>query len=295
MDFYQLQTFYHVAKYKNFTRVGEILSISQPAVSRQIESLEHQLGLTLFHRVGRSIELTSAGKTLFEKSEQILSLVRQTRSLLEGMKNLESGSLVVGASTTIGNYFLAPVVMRFMETYPGIQVHLEIKSTKEIQERLEKNLLDIVIIPEVSTSSTLIQEPLLEDEIVLIAPAGHLPISEKDSLNEIISKTRFITRKVGSNTRKSIEQHFQKYQVPFPASTEFDSNESIKQAVISGAGVSFLSKRTVLLELELSILTVLKGKEMNFFRRFFITHHKETYPSPAVKAFISFLKNNNPY
>lgn len=282
-----------MALHKNFTRASQYLSLSQPAVSRQIEALEQHVGLTLFHRVGRNIELTDAGKTLFSMTEQILSLVRKTMSMMDEMKNLETGSIVVGASTTIGNYFMAPVVMKFMKQYPGIQVKLEIKSTSDIQDRLSKNLLDIAVVPEVKGNLSLTHEKFMSDDIILIASKHH-PLTAKDKIEiEDILDEQIIIRGPGSHTRKTIEEHFQKYNMRFSQLVELDSTESIKQAVISGAGISFLSKKTVILELKLDLIQILDGVDLHPSRDFFIVHHKDNYPSPAIKEFISFLKSEN--
>ncbi|MGP4080751.1 LysR family transcriptional regulator [Pseudalkalibacillus sp. R45] len=293
MDFHQLKTFYTVAKHKNFTRASKELAISQPAVSRQIESLEKYFDLTLFHRVGRHIELTDAGKTLYTMGEQILALVQKTSAVLDGMKNLESGSLQVGASTTIGNYFMVPVVMKFMERYPGIQLNLDIKSTTEIQQQIERNLLDIAIVPEIPSSQSLVKESFLNDDIVLIAPKSHSLTMKKDVTLKDVSNEKLIVRGVGSNTRKTIEEHFKKHNVELNPAVELGSTEAIKQAVIAGGGISFLPKITIESELKLNAVEIVEGRNLILSRKFFIVHHKDSYPSPAVKAFIDFLIKKN--
>ncbi|MCF6093039.1 LysR family transcriptional regulator [Microaerobacter geothermalis] len=293
MDFYQLNTFYHVAKHMNFTRAAEELSISQPAVSRQIEALEQSLGLKLFHRAGRSVVLTDPGKTLYQMSEQILSLVNRTKSAMESMRNLESGSLHVGTSTTIGNYFIAPIVMKFIERYPGIEITLEIKSSEEIQNGIEKNILDVAIFAGATPTSSLFIEPFLLDELVLVAPKNHPLVSKENiSLKDLLQE-KFIIRSEGSNTRRTIEEHFKKFGLKLPSAVELNSTEAIKQAVISGSGISFLPKRTVELEVTLGVLQIIDGNDLKATRQFWIAHHKGTYPSPAVLAFTSFLKKNS--
>jgi DNA-binding transcriptional LysR family regulator len=293
LDFYQLNTFYHVSKHNSFTRAAKELSISQPAVSRQIEALEQSLDLTLFHRIGRNIELTDAGKELFTMAEQILTMVKKTKLVMEGMKNLEAGSLEVGASTTIGNYCMAPIVMKFMERYPGIKVKLDIKSTTAIHERIEKNLLDIAIVPEVPSSSKLVQETFLEDQIVLVAPNNHPLTFKKNVSLKDVSNEKLIIRSIGSNTRKTIEQLFKQHNLELPPAIELDSTEAIKQAVITGGGISFLPKITVELELKLNAIQVIEGHELRASRKFFVVHHKDNFPSPAVDAFITFLVRKN--
>ncbi|MFC0189903.1 LysR substrate-binding domain-containing protein [Fictibacillus aquaticus] len=293
MDFYQLKTFYQVAKQRSFTRAAVVLSISQPAVSRQIEALEQKLGLTLFHRVGREIKLTDAGTFLFENAEKILSLVNQTESFMEGMKNVNSGSIVVGASTTIGNYLMAPIVINFMKKYPGVNIKLEIQPTDEILVKVKNNVLDIAIIPEVPVISALIHEPFIQDEIVLIAGKSHPLINKKiSSLKDIVNE-KYVMRGHDSNTRKTIENHLKQHNVQLQQFIELDSTEAIKQAVLTGEFLSFVSRRTVRMETKFGEIQILKGNELNTFRNFHIVRHKETFPSPAVDAFIKFINHDS--
>jgi DNA-binding transcriptional LysR family regulator len=293
MDFYQLKTFYHVAKQKSFTRASIELSISQPAVSRQIESLEKKFGLTLFHRVGREIQLTDSGLVLFEMAEKILSLVGKTESVMEGMKNLESGSIVVGASTTIGNYLMAPIVINFMKKYPGVSIKLEIQPTDEILSKVKNNLLDIAIIPEVPVITSLINENLLQDEIVLIARKNHPLTNQKNVRLEDLINEKFVMRGQDSNTRKTIEKHLKQHEVNLQKYIELDSTEAIKQAVLTGEYISFVSRRTIQMETKFGEIQVIEGKDLSTIRNFHIVRHKETFPSPVVDAFIRFINHDS--
>ncbi|MBU9723540.1 MULTISPECIES: LysR family transcriptional regulator [Bacillaceae] len=289
MEFYQLITFNEVAKKKNFSRVAKDLSISQPAVSRQIEALEQTIGLTLFHRVGRNIELTDAGRTLLSLSEEIVSQVNKAKSVMEGLKSLHSGSITIGASTTIGNYFLTPMIITFMKEYPGIDIKLDIKSTDEIKERVKRNLYDIAVIPEEIPGSSLNKEAFLEDEIVLVAPKDHRISKQENVQIQDLQDEKLIVRSAGSNTRKSIEKHLEKFDVSIPM-IELGSTESIKQAIIAGGGISFLSRRTVEIEVNSGVIEVIHGENLTTTRMFYLVNHKDTYPSQAVNAFKTFLK-----
>lgn len=293
VDFYQLKTFYHVATQKSFTRAANELSISQPAVSRQIESMEQKFGLTLFHRVGREIKLTDSGLFLFEMAEKILSLVGKTESVMEGMKNLESGSIVVGASTTIGNYLMAPIVINFMKKYPGVSIKLEIQPTDEILLKVKNNLLDIAIIPEVPVITSIINEILLQDEIVLIARKNHNLTKKRNLKLEDIMNEKFVMRGQDSNTRKTIEKHLKQHKVQLQKYIELDSTEAIKQAVLTGEYISFVSKRTIQMERKFGEIQVLEGSDLKVLRNFHIVRHKETFPSPAADAFIKFINHDS--
>ena len=133
MDFHQLNTFAHVAHRLNFTRAAEDLNMSQPAVSRQIEALERTIGLPLFHRIGRSISLTDAGYVLYKRCEQILELVESTQAAMDTLKNLDSGSLHVGCSSTVGDYVLPSAILDFTQVHPGIQVQVGIAYSRNIR------------------------------------------------------------------------------------------------------------------------------------------------------------------
>ncbi|WP_158735915.1 LysR family transcriptional regulator [Alteribacillus sp. YIM 98480] len=289
MDIQQLKTFQTVAKHENFSMAAEELSLSQPAVSRQIDRLEQYLNVNLFYKVGRNMKLTAVGKEIKVKADQILALVDRTTSLVQSINELETGSLRLGASTTVGNYSMAPMVMKFMEKYPRIDVTLDIKSTAEMQKNLRNEMLDIAIIPEIPQSREFQSEVFIEDEIVFAASPQH-PVAKKEHLTfEDLAEERWILRGPKSNTRKTMENYLFSKGFQIPKGIELGSTEAVKQAVITGGGLAFLSKMTFETEQKLGIIQPLNVSGISCKRHFYVVRHNHYYPTPAVDAFTSFL------
>ncbi|UOF90883.1 LysR family transcriptional regulator [Fodinisporobacter ferrooxydans] len=292
MDFYQLNTFYHVAQRLNFTRAAEDLNMSQSAVSRQIEALEKNLGLPLFNRIGRSVSLTEAGYVLYKQCEQILRLVEGTQAAIETLKNLESGSLRVGCSSTVGNYILPSVVLKFIRKYPGIQIHVNIDCTKHMLERAEAGDVDIAIIAGPIESNVLYVEPFLKDEIVLAMGKNHPLVGEDDILFDSLSQYPILVRSEGSHSRKTILQHFARIGWDTISTVEFDTTEAIKQAIIAGPAIGFLSKFSIHHEVQCGLMSMYDHEPYAIHRNFYIVSHKGKHPSPAMLAFKTFLRKH---
>ncbi len=292
MDFHQLNTFSQVARKLNFTRAAEDLKMSQPAVSRQIEGLEKTLGLPLFNRIGRSISLTDAGYVLYKQCEQILGLVESTQATIEALKNLESGSLHVGCSSTVGNYVLPSVILQFTQKHPGIQTRVEINSTQEIFRKVEEGIVDVAILAGPVESNVLYVEPFVKDELVLAMSIDH-PLSREQAPSlETIRQHLILLRSEGSNTRASTLEHFAQLGWTDLRTVEFDTTEAIKQALLEGPGLGFVSKYAIRTELRCGLLHMVSSAPFLIPRFFYITTNKNWHPSPAVLAFKTFLRKN---
>ncbi|MHB1630353.1 MAG: LysR substrate-binding domain-containing protein [Bacilli bacterium] len=290
MDFQQLKTFHRVASHLNFTRAAEELHLSQPAVSRQIEALEATLGLPLFDRSGRKISLTEAGYVLFRQCEQILRLVDSTRTAIDTLKNLESGSLHIGLSSTIGNYILPHTILQFTRKYPGIQTKISISCSRDVLQKLESGAVDIAVVSGPITSTALYVEPFLQDEIVLAMGDGH-PLSQLDQITvDSIRQFPLLLRSEGSGTREAIARHAARLGWQLPLSIEFETTEAIKQAIMAGSGVGFLSTFAVRFEMRYGLIRPVRRDPFRVSRSFFIASHKARHPSPGALAFKTFIR-----
>ncbi|WDL96587.1 LysR family transcriptional regulator [Alicyclobacillus sp. ALC3] len=292
MDFHQLNTFAHVAHRLNFTRAAEDLNMSQPAVSRQIEALERTIGLPLFHRIGRSISLTDAGYVLYKRCEQILELVESTQAAMDTLKNLDSGSLHVGCSSTVGDYVLPSAILDFTQVHPGIQVQVGIAATQEILRQMEEGNVDLAILAGPVESKVLYVEPFLPDELALVMSRNH-PLTQEQELSfESIRPYPMLLRREGSHTRASTLQHFVELGWTPSHVIEFDTTEAIKQAVLGGLGIAFLSKYAIRTEWPCGLLHVVDSTPFLIPRSFYIASNKDRQLSPAVLAFKTFLRKN---
>jgi DNA-binding transcriptional LysR family regulator len=142
----QLQIFLAVAECLHFTRAGEVLYLSQSAVSAAIQSLEDEYGVKLFHRIGRHIEITEAGKLLQQQAPKIIEQVTLAQQGLRELNNLHKGVLKLGASLRIGNYWLPDFISRFKYQYPSIQVHCTLGNTELISAGTVQGIFDIGLV-----------------------------------------------------------------------------------------------------------------------------------------------------
>lgn len=290
MDLAQLQTFSHVARLLNFSRAAEALNLSQPAVSRQINALERQVGLELFGRGGRTVTLTEAGRRLLAYADRILATVDEANRALAELKNLESGRLVVGASTTPGNYLLAPLITRYQQRYPGIELRMEIRDSQTIAATLAEGHFDLAVLAGPVEAPDLYAEPCLTDELVPVGSPGHRLLARRELSLEDLLDERLIVRQTGSNTRRTLEAFLDERGMAFRQVTELGDTEAIKRAVAEGIGIAFVSRYAISLELKAGLLAVLPGQGLGIPRQFVVAHLKGLRLSPASLAFQSLLR-----
>lgn len=291
MELHQLKTFYHVANLLNFSKAAEAVSLSQPAVSRQIEALEKHFGIDLFYRIGKKIELTDAGRRLLFYCEQLLDLAQQTEEAMNAYKNIDSGEITIGASTTVGNYILSPLVMEFNERHPNIKANLVIEETAKILSEIRNGSIDVAIVAKTENEKDFFFQPLFKDEILLFTST-----SSNSNQNELISikdidTQKLLLRKEGSNTRKCVDLLFSSHEVIPKDIIELNTNEAIKHSIIRGYGIGFLSTYTTKLEVDNHLLVPMKLKE-TCWREFSIVSKKGKFTSPIMLVLTSFLKKN---
>ncbi|PLR84905.1 hypothetical protein CVD25_13530 [Bacillus canaveralius] len=291
MEFHQLKTFYYVAIYLNFSKAAEKISLSQPAVSRQIEVLESHYKLPLFNRAGRKVELTDAGRRLLQYAEQILLLAEETEKAMHSLNNLEAGEINLGSGTTIGNYLLPSLVVEFQQKYPNIIINLMIDKTDSIIEKLKKGDLDVAIVAKTMSYPEFNYKALLNDEIILIGGSGYENNSNDIKYLKQLSNETFLLRRQGSNTRENTDSFFKEHNFSPNRIIEFDTNEAIKQAIIKGYGIGFLSKHVTKYEVDLKLLEPFQLKD-RCKRNFSLIFPKGKFTSPILLIFSSFLKKN---
>lgn len=201
---HKLTIFYHTAKHLNTTKAAEILRLSQPAISKSIKELEKGLGITLFDREKGRLMLTPAGKYLLEQSEELIERERIITFNLQHMKKEFSGTLHIGASTTLSQYILPEYLARFRETHPYIEINLISGNTYQIeQELLDKNI-QLAFIEGVPSQTDIHYIPFLKDEIVLVTSAKN--DSPESITKEQLKTLKFVVREEGSGTYNIIQR-----------------------------------------------------------------------------------------
>lgn len=296
LNFHQLYIFFAVASHRSFSRAAESLSITQPAVSIQVQELEKFLGAALFHRRTRGLRITEVGETVFAYAQQIFSLSGKLLETLEEIHNLQTGRLALGASTTPGEYLLPLAVGRFRQLYPGISVELSIANTLTITQRILNQELDLGM---VGSHPTLGQAELqtieyMEDEIVLVASPSH-PLAHRESVTaQEVVDAGLILREPGSATRNTAEECFNDLGITPSAALSLGSNQALKQAAMAGGGVAVISRMGITAETRAGMLVILPVTDWNCRRPLTLVYPKERQLSPSKQAFLEYLQSERP-
>jgi len=293
MDDHKLKVFCTVAETRSFSKASEIIRLTQPAVSLQIQALEEIYGTKLFNRSGCVITLTKAGELLYKYAKEINDLYTAAEKEIGEFTGHVKGIITIGASSTIGNYVLPAVISEFRKRFPKVTAHLVIGNTKTVVDYLNAGSVDIALVEGDVTKQKLIKEKLIPDEMVLIvSPHHHWGKSANVSLLEV-TKEPFIFREEGSGTRQMIEKYFLKHGIS-PQSIKIaftmGSTEAIKSAVEEGLGVSILSRWAVKKEVHYGRLKTAIFKEDRFVRDFSLLSRKTKNSSFTLDKFLGFLK-----
>ncbi len=293
MEDHKLRVFCTVAETGSFSKASEIIHLTQPAVSLQIQALEELYETKLFDRTSSSVILTPSGEILYKFAKEILTLYSQAEKDIGEITGLVKGSISIGASTTIGNYLLPVVIADFKAENPKIKIHLLVGNTKRVVDLLNAGNLDIGIVEGETKKYKIISEKLISDEMLLILPSEHPWAKKKDISMLDIIKEPFIFREEGSGTRQIIEKYLNKRGITtqkMNISTILGSTEAIKEAVERGVGLSIVSKWAIRKESKAGTVASLVFKEGRMLRDFSLIFNKNTVTSYAVEEFLNFLR-----
>ncbi len=293
MDDHKLRVFCTVAETKSFSRASEIIRLTQPAVSLQIQALEEMYGTKLFNRSGCVITLTKAGEILYKYATDINAMYSDAEKEIGSLTGQVKGVVSVGASSTIGNYILPSVIAEFKKKYPKVGIHIHISNTRHVIEYLNAGNVDVALVEGEIKKQKLVVEKLIPDELVLIMSPLH-PWAKKVSVTTMeLSKEPLIFREEGSGTRQVIEKHLAKHgitQQNLKISLVMGSTASIKSAVEEGLGVSIASKWAVKKEVKYGVIKTANFKDEKFKRDFSLVYKKAKEPSHTLQSFLRFLK-----
>ncbi|MDX1795109.1 MAG: LysR family transcriptional regulator [Hydrogenovibrio sp.] len=253
----RLQVFYTVAKVLSFTKAAETLHMTQPAVTFQVKQLEEFFNTRLFDRTHNKISLTEAGKVVYDYSEKILDHYEKMNSEVRELTGEVTGSLLIGASTTIAEYMLPNLLGAFKKQFEDVNIRLQVGNTDAIVAMVENNMIDLGVVEAPVYNKNLEVEVCRLDEMVLIVPIGH-PLSNRDKISvEDMRKYRYISREEGSGSRSVIDTYIREQGLSYSdlnVVMELGSPEAVKMAVESDVGVAIVSRTTISKELKLGTL-----------------------------------------
>ena len=207
MEDHKLRVFCAVADTKSFSKASELIHLTQPAVSLQVQAMEELYETRLFDRSGNSINLTPAGEILYKRAKEILALYAEAQKNISEITGSIKGSLSIGASSTIGNYLLPQIISAFKKKVPQVNISLLVSNTKTITERLNAGEIDIALVEGDVSKQRFAVDTLLSDELVVIMSPAH-PWAERRNIPGMdLIKEPLILREEGSGTRQIILKH----------------------------------------------------------------------------------------
>ncbi len=285
VTFRQLRVFTEVAELGSMARAAETLHLTPPAVSMQIKEVESQVGLPLFDRHGRTVSLSTAGEYFLVHAKRLLAALKEADDAMARLKRIERGLLTIGMVST-AKYFVPHLLARFHEDHPGIDVRLRVLGNREqLVARMHTGEVDLTIMGRPPREIATRAEAFAPHPLVFVAPPGHPLLATAQAPVAALAPYAFIAREHGSGTRSAMENFFAEHRFAPHISMEMSSNETIKQAVMAGLGVSFLSLHTVGLEVKTGLLKVLDIAGTPVMRTWNVVHLGSKVLSPAAEAF----------
>jgi LysR family transcriptional regulator, low CO2-responsive transcriptional regulator len=284
----QLRVFEAAATNRSFSKAAEILHLTQPGVSMHIKELETNAGLPLFERVGKRLFVTEAGQELLSRAREILRALKDADEALDGLKGLKRGRINLAVVST-AKYFVPQLLALFGKDFPELEVRLAVKNRHSVIELLTSNEVDLAIMGRSPQSLDTVAESFAQNPHVIIGSPDHLLAKQRGIPVERVASETFIVREPGSGTRLAMQQFFEERGLACRVGMEMASNETIKQAVMAGMGVSFISRHTIDLELHTGRLVALDVIGTPVMRQWHVAHLAKKRLSPTAMAFKQFV------
>ena len=268
---------------------AKVLGLTPPAVTIQLKQLEEDVGLTLFDRTQEGMRLTAAGQAVVDAAQTIEERLRLLEDQIDAIKGVRAGSLRLGVVST-AKYFAPRLMAAFMKEYPDIDMRLLVGNREDTIASLKNHDVDVALMGRPAKDVPLRASAFGDHPLVIVAPPDHPLARARDISKERISEEHFLIREPGSGTRMSLEVFFADIPEKLEdLGTEMGSNETIKQAVMAGLGVAFISAHTIEQELQLGRLVILDVEGMPITRQWFAVSRMDRSMSPAMEAFNGFL------
>lgn len=291
MELRQLITFSKITHLKSFMKAAENLGYAQSTITTQIQLLEKELGVKLFEKIGRNMELTSKGLIFLEYAEKIINLANEAREAIDD-RDTPKGTLKIGVVESLCTIKLPELLKNFHIKYPEVEVIIKIGTCTDLQNMLKNNTVDLIF-----TLGELIKDLDLiscmsykENMAILASPLNKLKDKLKLTLRDIADESLILTEK-GCSYRSVFESMFHKECLQPHLALEIGSIETIKNFVMNNLGITLLPIMTVENELSKGNLVKLDLVDYDFNMRTQILYHRNKWLTPAMDAFIEELKS----
>jgi len=283
----QLRIFESVAKNNSYTLAAKALYLTQPAVSMQIKQLESLVGLPLFERFGKQINLTVAGNELLQYAESIQQQLNEAKDVIQELKGLKRGKLHLTMAST-ASYFAPQLLAAFKHQFSEVDIILDVCNRDGLVHAVEHNLTDMAIMGQPPQGHHLEGIPFMDNPLVVIAPASHPLAQAKHIPLSKLANEAFIVREPASGTRMAADRFFAHHHLELIAGMEMNRSEALKQAVMAELGLGIVSLHTIEMERTLKRLVVLDVEDFPIMRQWHIVHREGKRFAGIPEAFKNF-------
>ena len=291
MQIESLKVFCDLAETESFTKAAQINNVTQSAVSQQISSLERQFNSLLIERSKKKFRLTREGQVLYDFSKQIIQTYEALHSKLQEIKDIISGTIRIATIYSIGLHELPPYIKKFMKDYPTVNIHVEYRRANQVYEDVSGNVVDLGLVAYPTRDPKLEIVPLRKDTLVVICHPQHPFAKQKGLKLKALAGQKFVAFEPDIPTRKALDKILKENSVEVQTVMEFDNIETVKRAVEIDAGISIVPLGTVSQEISKQTLTAVHLDDGEFFRPLAAIYKKNKVLSPAMKQFVTILKD----
>ena len=294
LTFRQLQVFLAVYEQQGYSKAGELLGLTQPAVSSQIRQLEEALRQPLFEYIGRKLYPTLAADTLAKSVGVIFDELRFVQTDIATKSGRVAGELRLAGVNT-AQYVVPYLLHGFLQQFPDVKASVRVVNRAEAINRLQDNSDDLTIMGMVPDDKPFSSLPFLDNELVAVLPSGHPLLKHKNITAQDFLDAGLLIRESGSGSRFALELYCQQQRLQLKPVMQLGSNDAVKHAVLAGLGVAVLPKLSILSELVLGRLSILPITGFPLRRSWCVVYPKARNPTPAMKAFIEYIQQNIKY
>lgn len=292
LDLRLLETLCCVIEERSFTRAAERLLRSQASISERIAALEKDLGVPLLDRLGREVRATAAGRELHERGRALLAQHEHLRRDMASLVRGGGGEVTLGASTVPGEYVLPPLLAKFFAKHAGHRVSLRIADTGAILDDMAARRLDLGLVGFPGKHPGLRLRPLWRDELVLAVPANHRLAGRRRISADLLAGETLLFREERSGTRRSLERTLTASGVDVTAlepRAVLGSTAAVKQGVLAGLGISFLSRHAVETERRMGLLALVTLSGVDLERWIYLVDDPKRSLAPSAEELRRFL------
>ena len=290
MDWDKLRIFHSVAEKGSLTHAGEVLHLSQSAVSRQIRALEERFKVTLLERGRRNFSVTPEGEVFLKAAQSILEAYHSIEQDLGTMRDVVAGPLIIATVYSIGFHELPPYLEIFRARFPEVDLQVHYRRSNQVYADVSENLADLGLVAYPQERKGVEIEPAWKDKLVVICPPNH-PLAKRETIDlKAIDGQRFISFEPDLPTRKAIDGMFTQAGISVKEVVEFDNIETVKRGVLIENAISIVPSESVRSEVKSGTLAQITINGKFVWRPLGIVRRRTKAITPAMREMIQILK-----